>query len=197
MISCDPLPLITASKELNSELCLLRKNNEIEKAKELLEKNPELLITIGWFFASDCGRGFLRGAKNYLAIAGKIDDRYIMSACIQACGNGHMKTLNWLLSLPNININREYFEEKAFLIASTNGLVEPIKWLLDNGNISDSLLRCVLHNRIIESKNNNKYIELVEFLKNYNDRCKEQYKLVIEYQNLDNNCESDCESDCE
>ena len=181
-------PRISTSKELNLKFCHLINDNKLEEAKELIKTNPDLIITIGWFFGHACKKGHFVAAKRMATLVNK-KDLYLTDACINACGRGRMKVLYWLISISDEEtLNFETFVRFGYMMACHNGLVTPVKWLLENVYLSDGLLcsgfRCAL-------RENGDNSELVKYLKNYSIMFKNEYDRCVQQDNLTDSDYSD------
>ncbi len=185
-------PLISTSKDLNRKFCHLINDNKLEEAKELIKTNPDLIITIGWFFGHACGKGHFVAARRMATLV-NIKELYLTSACINACGRGRMKVLYWLISIADEDtLDYERFVHLGYMMACHNGLVTPIKWLLENiySNIClDDGLLCSGFRCAFREKGENS--ELVNYLKNYNNMFKNEYDRCIQQNNLTDSDDSD------
>jgi len=181
-------PRISTSKDLNLKFCHLINNNKLEEAKELIKTNPDLIITIGWFFGFACRKGHFVAAKRMATLVNK-KDLELTTACINACGYGRMKVLYWLISIADEEtLNYQRFANCGFMMACHNGLVTPVKWLLENVYLSDGLLcsgfRCAFRERGENS-------ELVKYLKNYSIMLNNEYDRCVQQNNLTDSDYSD------
>lgn len=100
------------------------RNGNIETAKKLFSKNPNITITQD-IFSEACYNGYLELAKWMVTLEPKVT-KYYVSAFICACRQGHLEIAQWIFSLDDSVIE----DKLSFILACFYGKLEVAQWLL-------------------------------------------------------------------
>jgi len=102
------------------------RNGNIETAKKLFSKNPNITITQD-IFSEACYNGYLELAKWILTAKPQVIN-FINTAFISACRQGHLEIAQWIYSVDASVI--EYENNFGFSLACYYGKLNVANWLL-------------------------------------------------------------------